>query len=62
MRLKYASIAQIKNVDMLQEVKYLTEQRICTDQAVWLIEGERMRRNMGNTSRHERDSLGDENV
>ena len=47
---------------MLQGIKYLTEQVKCMDQAVWFIEGERMRRNTGNTSRHERDSLGDKNV
>ena len=42
MRLKYASIVQIENVDKLQRVEYLTEQGMHTDQAVWLIEGERM--------------------
>ena len=36
MRLKYASIVQIKNVDMLQEDKYLSKWGLCTDQAVKL--------------------------
>ena len=34
-RLKYASIAQIENVDTLQGVEYLTKQEMHTDQAVW---------------------------
>ena len=34
MRLKYASIAQIENVDTLQGVKYLTQHESCRDQAV----------------------------
>ena len=34
MRLKYTSIAQIENVDMLQGVKYLSQHKSCTDQAV----------------------------
>ena len=59
---KYAIIVQNKNVDMLQEIEYLTELGMCTDQAVYLIESGRMWRNTGDTSRRERDSLGDENV
>ena len=38
MRLKYASIAQIKNVDMLQRVKLLTRLEMQIDQAVWFRE------------------------
>ena len=36
MRLKYASIAQIENVVMLQGDKYLTKSEMHTDQAVRL--------------------------
>ena len=34
MRLKYASIVQIENIDMLQEGKYLSKWELCMDQAV----------------------------
>ena len=33
-RLKLASIAKIKNANMLQRIKYLTRGEVCTDQAV----------------------------
>ena len=65
-RLKDAMIAQIENVVTIQKGEYLSEQRMCMDQAVkWLekeIEGERILWKVGKTSRHERGSLGDKDV
>ena len=62
-RLKDAMIAQIENVVTIQKGEYLSEQRMCMDQAVrWLekeIEGERTLWNVGNMSHHERNGLGD---